>query len=193
MHTELLQVSIFVHGHVKTTETSQVYANICSREIQLFGLSHHQEWVQVSLPCRLSINNLQKLQSEAGLPVRRLLCSSPQVIPEISLKEPRIQTQHHMAGNPQRSLPLSCSLPTSMSLFFFSLALVYVCKACSCFLPVFFFLSKPDIPLLSARACHSLRDGNESKTEQKGQQVAKHPLQAKLKPPGRFAGVAAIW
>lgn len=57
MHTELLQVSIFVHGHVKTTETSQVYANICSREIQLFGLSHHQEWVQVSLPCRLSINS----------------------------------------------------------------------------------------------------------------------------------------
>lgn len=55
----------------------------------------------------------------------------------------------------------------------------------------FFFL--PDIPVLSARACHSLRDGSESKSEQKGQQVANHPLQAELKPPGRFAGVAAIW
>lgn len=127
--------------------------------------------------------------------MRRLLCSSPRVIPEISLKEPCIQTQHHMAGNPQSKLPLSRSLPTSISLFFFSLAVVYVCKVCSCVFPVFCFFSfpKPDIPLLSARACHSLRDGNESKTEQKGQQVAKHPLQAKLKPPGRFAGVAAIW
>ncbi len=59
MHTELLQVSVFVHGRVKTTETSQAYANIqfFSRESQLFGLSHHQEWVQVSLPCRLSINS----------------------------------------------------------------------------------------------------------------------------------------
>jgi len=72
-----------------------------------------------------------------------------------------------------------------------------VCVKCVAVFSLFFFLffssPKPDIPLLSARACHSLRDGNESKTEQKGQQVAKHPLQAKLKPPGRFAGVAAIW
>lgn len=30
MHTELLQVSVFVHGHVKTTDTSQAYANIHS-------------------------------------------------------------------------------------------------------------------------------------------------------------------
>ncbi len=87
MHTELLQVSVFVHGRVKTTETSQAYANI-----QFFFKRKPAFRVEspsgvgagiTAMPFKHQfINNLQKrFQSEAGFPVRRLLCSSPWVIP----------------------------------------------------------------------------------------------------------------
>lgn len=201
MHTKLLQVSVFVHRRVKTSQTSQAYAKYTfffQEKTSFFGLSHHQEWVQVSLPCRLSINS--SIICRNGFRVRLVSpcgdCSAHRLgsFQKFHLRSPAYRPNTiWLATHSEGSLSLALFPP----LFLFSSfhLLWYMCvKRVAVFFPFFFFLlPKPDIPLLSARACHSLRDGNESKTEQKGQQVAKHPLQAKLKPPGRFAGVAAIW
>ncbi len=118
----------------------QIYT-VFSRENQLFGLSHHQEWVQVSLPCRLSINS--SIICRNGFRVRPVspcgVCSAHRLgsFQKFHLRSPAYRPNTiWLATHSEGSLSLALFPP----LFLFSSfhLLWYMCVKCVAVLTFFF-------------------------------------------------------
>lgn len=115
MRTKLLQVAIFVNYQSVSKIDSKDQSNICKCKLHIAEREnmHHRPGVGASVTVMLFkhqfINNLQKRFFFIAKPVSWCRDRSlPRVIPKISLKQPSIQTRHHMAGT-----QWSLSLPTS--------------------------------------------------------------------------------